>query len=47
MPDPALSGTLDREGDDWACCSWLYLDSPANELPALAAYPERIQGLGL
>jgi len=44
--DPKLSGTLDRQGDDWACCAWFYLDRTENGLPPLAPFQERISGLG-
>lgn len=44
--DPTLHGTLDRQGDDWACCAWFYLNRTENGLPPLAPFSERISGLG-
>jgi len=38
-------GLFERENDDWACCSWFYLDRPENGLQPLAPAGERIAGL--
>ncbi len=45
-PDTWCIGNFERAGDDWASCSWFYLDRPENGLPALAPVAERIAGLG-
>ena len=43
--DPQLRGLFERQGDDWACCTWFYLNRPENGLPELAPVGERIGGL--
>lgn len=37
-------GLFERE-DDWCATAWFYLDKPANNLPPIAPYEERVKGL--
>jgi len=42
---PEMSNTVEREGDDFCATAYWYMNSPTNNLPALAPYNERIKGL--
>jgi len=41
---PRIKGLYERQ-DDWSSCAYFYLNSPANDLPALAPAAERTAGL--